>query len=128
MDAVKISIIKRCGLHILNRASISQINYLFAEEKKCEVERGGGKLEKGESGGTDATLETQDLEATLALSINQADSVYVCPLFFKWLLTTFRTEIAGNKTAPLDKTKKFIENKIIRPRKKQTVILTFFKL
>lgn len=37
-------------------ASISQINYLFGEEKKCEVVRGGGKLEKGESGGMDATL------------------------------------------------------------------------
>lgn len=39
------------------------------------------------------------------------------PPFFKWPLTTFRTEIAGNKTAPLDKTKKFIENKIIGLRK-----------
>lgn len=53
---VKLSIIKRCGLHTLNGASILQINYLFGDEKKCRVERGGGKLEKGKSGGTDAAL------------------------------------------------------------------------
>lgn len=40
------------------------------------------------------------LEATLALSINQRNNVYACLPLFKWPLTTFRTEVAGNKTAP----------------------------
>lgn len=43
--------------------------------------------------------------------------------FFKWPLTTFWTEIAGNKTAPLDKTKSFIENEIICLRKKSLFFL-----
>lgn len=56
MYIVKLSIIKTWGLHILNGASILRINYSFGEEKKCWVERGGGGLEKGESGGTAASL------------------------------------------------------------------------
>lgn len=43
-------------LPILNRAAILQMNNLFGEEKKCGLEGGGGKLEKGESGGMDAAL------------------------------------------------------------------------
>lgn len=46
--------------------------------------------------------------------------------FFKWPLTTFGTEIAGNKTAPLDKTKSFIENEIICLRKEKKQFFFFF--
>lgn len=49
--------IKRCGLHILNGASILQINHLFGDEKKCDSEeKKRCKVEKGESGGMDTAL------------------------------------------------------------------------
>lgn len=54
MYIVKLSIIK--SWHITNGASILCINYSFGEEKKWGVERGGGRLERGESGGTEAAL------------------------------------------------------------------------